>query len=112
MSVLQDTDGVEAQDRAALWRDAHPRFFFPLTVEIPSTELFSGRIRAHRIGPLQLFRVESAPSVIRRSRDSIARSDPEWLNVGLQLRGRCLVEQGGRQALMLPGDLSSWDTSE
>ncbi len=37
--------------------------------------------------------------------------DPEWIEVMLQLRGRCAVAQDDRHAIVAPGQFSSWLSS-
>jgi AraC-like DNA-binding protein len=111
MPLLLDTASVEPEHRADVWREAHPRYFFPAEVRVVDPA-FSGRICGHQVGPLRLFRIEAGPGGIRRTWESIARGDPESLNVGLQLRGRAEAQQAERRVLLAPGDLSSWDTSQ
>jgi AraC-like DNA-binding protein len=93
-----------------MWREAQPRYFFPLSVRL-AEEPYSGRIREHCLGPLRLFRLEAGASTVRRTALSIARGDPMSLNVGLQISGRIVVKQAEHSALLTPEDLSSWDTS-
>jgi AraC-like DNA-binding protein len=72
---------------------------------------FRGRATAHALGPLTVFRVAADASAIHRTPALIAASDPQWLQVSLQLRGRCRVEQDGRSTVVGPGDLVTWESS-
>jgi len=111
MPLLLDTATVAPEERAGLWSEWFPRCFFPAQLQLREPTAFRGRVAGHRLGPLELFVVQADANASRRSAASIARADPETLNVGLQLRGRSIAEQGGRTAVLEAGDLSSWDTS-
>jgi AraC-like DNA-binding protein len=48
---------------------------------------------------------------VRRTNKLIERSAPEYLKVGVQLTGSCLVSQGDREAVLKPGDYVIYDTA-
>jgi AraC-like DNA-binding protein len=105
MTVLVDTSQPE------LWSEAHERIFFPIGVRLAAPQLEARRIAEHRIGPVGAYRVTSDASVVRRSTRGIAALDPEQFLVATALRGTQRIEQGGRQIVFAPGELSSWDSS-
>jgi AraC-like DNA-binding protein len=111
MSVVIDTDEVPADERFDLWADTTPRVFEPLAVRPREDGPFEGRVARYPLGPLTLYRLTADPSVVTRTRAMIGASDPEWIQLSLLLRGRCVVDQDGRQALLEAGDFASWASS-
>ncbi|HWH94390.1 MAG TPA: helix-turn-helix domain-containing protein [Baekduia sp.] len=111
MAVLFDAADVDPRARAELWSEAHERIFFPIAVRASAADLGGSRIEAHALGPINLYKVASDHSVVERTIAGIRAHDPEQLLVATALRGRCLLEQGGRGDVFASGDLSSWDSS-
>ncbi|GAB92282.1 helix-turn-helix domain-containing protein [Gordonia rhizosphera] len=97
-----------------VWRDAISDTFVPLDA-IPT----SGRIGAFRgtlsstgVGELQLSEVAGQHVHVRRSTSTIRRADPGVIKVGVQVRGGSTVRQRDRDAVLGPGDIAVYDTSE
>ncbi len=111
MAVVADTSTVAAGERLELWAQAHERHLHPLAVRRLTDRPFAGRMEVHRIGPVDLHRIRGDASVVERTTRTIARQDPEQLQVTLLVRGAFRIEQGGRAATIVPGDLSSYATS-
>lgn len=111
MPLLVDTSTVPAPDRFDYWAGAHGRILHPLRLERPGREPFAGRIRAHRVGPVTVFRIEGDASAIERTARLVAQQDPEELQVTHLVRGRFRIEQNGRTAFVGAGDLSGYETS-
>lgn len=84
----------------------------PVSVATDDVGTFSGGMRATALSTVQLARVLVANDVVvRRTHKLIERSAPEYLKVGLQLAGSCLVSQGDREAVLKPGDYVIYDTT-
>ena len=64
------------------------------------------------LGSLKIFEVTGSAVDVRRTRATIRRSDPGLVKVAVQLRGRGLIAQRDRQAVLTPGDFVVYDTSE
>jgi AraC-like DNA-binding protein len=112
MSLVIDTGAVPEAERFDLWADATPRVFEPLSVSRDGAGApFAGRVLRWELGPLAVYRLSADASVVRRTPSMIAASDPEWVQVGLLLGGRCAVEQDGRRTVLRAGDLASWASS-
>lgn len=111
MPLLVDTSTVPAADRFDYWAGAHGRVLHPLRLERPGREPFAGRIRAHRVGPVTVFRIEGDASAIERTARLVAQQDPEELQITHLVRGRFRIEQDGRTAFVAAGDLSGYETS-
>jgi len=111
MPVIVDTSTVPGPDRFDYWADAHGRVLHPLELRRPGRGPFTGRIRAHRVGAVTLYRIEGDASAIRRTTRLVARHDPEELQITHLVCGRFRIEQGARTAVIGAGDLSSYETS-
>jgi AraC-like DNA-binding protein len=111
VGVVVDTEAVPPEERFGLWAEESARVFEPMHVTSTRRDDFRGRATAHALGPLTVFRVSADASAIHRTPALIAASDPQWLQVSLQLGGRCRVEQDGRSTLVGPGDLVTWESS-
>lgn len=111
MGVVVDTEVVPPEERFGLWAEESARVFEPMRVTCTRRHGFRGRATAHALGPLTVFRVRADASAIHRTQALIAASDPQWLQLSLQLRGRCRVEQAGRATVVEPGDLVTWESS-
>jgi AraC-like DNA-binding protein len=84
-----------------------------MSVAVPSDDVaaFRGRVQAASLGTVQLVDVAATSSGAGRSRNLIRRGAAEYLKVGLQVRGRCVVSQDGREAALAPGDFAAYDTA-
>ena len=111
MPLIVDTSTVPGPDRFDYWASAHDRVLHPLRLRRPGTDPFTGRIRAHRVGGVTLYRIQGDASTIERTRRLVARHDPEELQVTHLIRGRFRIEQGGRIAVVGAGDVSGYETS-
>jgi AraC-like DNA-binding protein len=111
VGVVVDTEAVPPEERFGLWAEESARVFEPMRVTSTRREGFRGRAWAYELGPLTVFRVAADASAIHRTRPLIAASDPHRLQLSVQLRGRCRVEQAGRSTIAEPGDLVTWESS-
>ena len=111
MPLLVDTSTVPGPERFDYWAGAHGRVLHPLRLERPGRGPFAGRIRAHRVGAVTVFRIEGDASAIERTTRLVARHDPEELQVTHLVRGRFRIEQNHRTAFVGAGDLSGYETS-
>ena len=84
----------------------------PVALSTDDLEQFHGRLRPSSLGTVRLATVLVANDItVRRTHRLIKRSAPEYLKVGVQMHGSCLVTQDGRQALLRPGDYVLYDTT-
>ncbi|MEH0529686.1 helix-turn-helix domain-containing protein [Streptomyces stelliscabiei] len=78
----------------------------------PQQERISAVGMISDVGALNICSVRSNATVIRRT-SSLVRDDLEpSLFLGLQVSGSSVVVQGGREAVLRPGDLAVYDTTE
>jgi AraC-like DNA-binding protein len=109
--LIVDTASVPPQERLAMWTDAAQATFEPMTVRTPVRRPFHGRVWRHELGPLTVSRLAADTSVVARTPALIRASDLGRFELAVQLRGRCVVGQGDRRAVLEPGTISSWHSS-
>lgn len=93
------------------WRDMLREHFVALDVADPDVDgPFAGEVRSTLVGHLSVAEVSSAPQSCVRS-DRLVRADRDtYLQVGMLARGRAVVEQDGRQAVLEPGRFVVYET--
>jgi AraC-like DNA-binding protein len=111
MTVFIDTASVRPSERFDYWAEQSPHVFMPVGVGRCSDGSFSGLVMGHHVGPLRVCRIVADASEILRTQQNIRTSDPETLDLALQVRGTTTIEQDGRRAHTRPGDLCGYQSS-
>jgi AraC-like DNA-binding protein len=112
MGQLLSTDTVARRERLAYWNDAICDVYVQLECDaLRPDEPFAGRIRHDRLATLELSRVTSRAQRVRHGPRQIARAAEDWFLVSLQRRGRGVVSQDGRDAVLGPGDFALYDST-
>ncbi len=109
-SVLSIAD-IPAHRRESAWRDAVCDTFVRLECTPDRHAPMHGRIESGVLGLLHVARVTSSPQTVQRTAARALQDDQPQVLVSLQLRGRTVVQQGGRQAVLTPGCLAFYDTA-
>jgi AraC-like DNA-binding protein len=110
-SVIFDTSALHPRDRFTGWCDAVNGSFVRLRPERTTREIFSGALQSHLLGDFLVGRVTAAPQRVRRHAHDIG-SGSGIAFINLQVQGSSITRQGGRSALMRPGDLVLLDAGE
>jgi hypothetical protein len=105
------TAAVAAGAEFDYWADAVSSTFVPLECAPSPNGAFHGELVSTRVGDVQFTRVASTAHRVTRTRRMIARNDAGHYKIGLQLAGVGWISQGGRDAVLRPGDLTVYDTS-
>jgi AraC-like DNA-binding protein len=105
------TDSVKPGQRLEYWVDMICSTYVQLECEAPSADDFSGSIVSNRLPGLDISLVRSAPQRVTRTPRSIAHSADDYFIVSLQTRGRGVISQDGRDALLSPGDFAMYDST-
>jgi AraC-like DNA-binding protein len=112
MSVVFRADAEPLTSRADYWQHVLEDTFGPAELRVYG-ELGSGdRLRVGDAGVVRVFELSiSGRNEAERARSHIRRLDRELYKIHVQARGRSVVEQDGRQAVLAPGDLTFADLS-
>ncbi|MGQ3056423.1 MAG: helix-turn-helix domain-containing protein [Nevskia sp.] len=93
------------------WREVLCEAFTALDPVADAVGRFESRVASKDLLDVTVSEVRSrAQTVFRRARE-IRRNPSEYFFANLQLEGRCVVRQDGREALVQPGDFYIVDTT-
>lgn len=95
----------------ATWQRSASDVFVPLAVSPVAADTFRGRLTGLAAPDATAIRVEADAHRITRTPELIAAGGNGFFKFGLQLAGRGLLVQDGREAVLQPGDLTVYDTS-
>jgi len=85
--------------------------FVPLVAESGDQACFQGRVAHAKLGSLHVAEVAADAHVVRRTSRLARRPDPDFYKVSLQVEGRGILTQDGRDAVLRAGDLAIYDTT-
>jgi AraC-like DNA-binding protein len=110
--ATMSTDEVPARERVAYWSDLVWRSFGRLRSDTYGDAGFGGRIALTECGEVRVCHLQASRHRVVRSAPERGSSDPGYLKLVVQRRGRSLFEQDGRMAWLRPGDWSLYDTTK
>jgi AraC-like DNA-binding protein len=111
LTVLLDTAAVAPRDAFDFWSTSSSEVFYPMEIHREIREPFRGRVEGHSLGPIDAYRIVADGADVRRTAGLVAASDPERLDVAVQVRGTSLVAQDGRETWIGPGDIAAYQSS-
>jgi len=114
MNTLLSTDAVPRAQRLAYWTDMICNVYVQLgcdPVRPGDAGSFGGSIRQHALPGLDLSVVTSGPQRVMRTPGHIARASDDCFLVSIQARGRGVVRQDGRDAVLGVGDFALYDST-
>ena len=95
-------------DSLRAWRRLVGSRFVALRLSGP--EPFGGVLRTTVIDGTHISDIRASAHRVERRADDISMDDPEHLKLTLQLTGRGVVRQDGREAVLHQGDVAVYDT--
>lgn len=117
MTQLLSTDAVSRDQRLAYWTDMICNVYVQLECDaVRSCDDgddgdFDGSIRQHTLPSLDMSVVTSGPQRVMRTPGHVARSSDDYFLVSIQARGRGVVRQDGRDAVLAAGDFALYDST-
>lgn len=95
------------------FRHAVSNTFVPLALSVGCTPPRRWAMRSASLGAVQVTDVAlSEAAEVYRTKRLINQGADDYLKVGLQLRGSCVISQNGREARLNPGDYAVYDTTQ
>lgn len=105
------TDGIKESDRCEFWRASTAPVFGPLQVELLEDRGFEGSFQFTMVSDLIFSRIVSrTPHRVVLSGAS-ALHGRGFVKAVLHTRGRSILQQNGRTAILRPGEWSIYDTA-
>jgi AraC-like DNA-binding protein len=105
------TDVVLPKARLRFWREAVCDTFVELECHAAQSNEFFGSLANRSLLDIQFSDVRAAAQKVVRTRSKIAQSNHDYYLLSLQTRGRGIVTQDGRTAILNPGDFALYDTT-
>lgn len=84
--------------------------FVPLHISSEHPERFRAAIASAGSEDIHFSDVRASAHLVRRTDELIARSSTRFLKLSLQIEGRSILHQDGREAILDPGDFGLYDT--
>ena len=105
------TGAVRESERFDYWREVVCETFVELDPRPLHQRRFFGEVEASRVGDFGIARISaSAQKVVRSSREISRASSPCYF-LNIQLQGSSLTAQGGRESVLVPGDMVLLDAT-
>jgi AraC-like DNA-binding protein len=104
------TEQVPPHERLAYWREVICAVFIQLDVTQTVSGRFRGAVRTTRAGAMTSTRILTDPMIAERSPRTLRAAEEDRCLLALQLHGRTLGSQDGRQVVLNPGDLALFDS--
>ena len=111
MSAHLCLDTLPAARRCARWREAVSETFVRLDCRLDARTAPRGTLRSEAFGELRAARVTSCAQSVRRTAPTVRAATEAWVLASVQLAGRTVVAQAGREARLDPGDVAFYDTA-
>lgn len=108
---ILSTNVLAKKDRLPFWRDVVCSTFVELECNHIDNDDVFGSMSNKSLGDIQISALSASRQVVSRTRAKIAASDRDYFLLSLQTCGEGLLEQGGRSALLRPGDFALYDTT-
>jgi AraC family transcriptional activator of tynA and feaB len=110
MVISYSTSGIHPRDQINYWVEVATKAFVRHEFVSLNGPSYRGDIRAGALGDLLISEYACDPCDVRRSARDVARGDCDDILLCMQLSGRGLFDQGGRQAVNKPGSFLILDT--
>lgn len=111
MQVVLATSAVAEGKRLQFWRDAVCDTFVELDCRAKSDGPFSGEITTAQCQDMHFSCVRADGQIVERTRSRIRSAREEIVLVSVQVHGRGVVAQDGREAILNPGDFACYDST-
>jgi AraC-like DNA-binding protein len=111
MTLLLTTDTVAPRERLAYWTDMICSTYVQLECDAAQRDKFAGSINSQTMPGLDLSVVASGAQKVLRTPRQIARAKDDYFLVSIQTKGKGVLRQDGRDALLNPGDFALYDST-
>lgn len=105
------TAGMDPRRKLSFWNDIACDSFTPIVSDPVDVRTFTGSLTRGRIGELTVAEAFSEAQLVRHSRIHVARTRAAMFFLHLQLDGRSLNRQDGREAVLTAGDFTLCDST-
>lgn len=111
-AMMFSTHDVTAAERGDWWREVICRHYANVDITSKVDDTFQAETRLMSLGQLQLSSIRSSAISIKKQPRDPERIDQDAYFAVLLLSGRYRLEQHGRMACLLPGDIAIYDATQ
>jgi AraC-like DNA-binding protein len=111
-SAQYSTDCVTASQRFEFWKEVVCRHCIPATSKPLTENTFDGQLAVRDMGLLDICTLSSTIHYWERTAKHLRTGPDDDLWLGFSLKGQGQLEQGGRNAILEPGNLFLYDASQ
>ncbi|MGH3903126.1 MAG: helix-turn-helix domain-containing protein [Pseudonocardiaceae bacterium] len=111
MYTAVNTEDLPAAERFAFWRQLLWQTIAPFELRSDHEEDFRAEVRTVDLGAVRATLMAQPSMEGRRTPKLIRKSDPEFYQLGVNVRGHVTASQDRRSVTLAPGDLVLVDTS-
>ncbi|NWA28652.1 helix-turn-helix domain-containing protein [Pseudomonas gingeri] len=106
-----NTCQIDHRKRLAYWTDAICETFLTVDCRQQGDGLFHGEMKGCQMGRLGLIDVVSPPMEYYRGPQQLKGHEDEHFQLILQVTGTGMLQQHGREAVLMPGDLALYSAT-
>ena len=110
MTAVYSTLDIHPRERLSYWLDVATKVFVRHEFQSSTGPSFAGTLRGGSLASLGVATVECDPCEVGRTALDIARDNSDDLLVSVQLAGKMILDQDGRQAVNEQGSFVLLDT--
>lgn len=110
-SQVLTTSSVQQRQAADYWVDIICETFVKLSAHQVTHTKFYGEIRWEKLGDLEFSTVTASGQEVFRTKEFVSAASDEYLLFSIQRRGKGVVVQDGRTAILNPASMAIYDSS-
>jgi AraC-like DNA-binding protein len=104
MEEIISTRSLARGARVAAWNEAASRYLAPMEIAPVDATSFEGEMRRADLVSMRAFDVQCLGARVRRSAAHVTQSRDATFTLDLQVTGRSVIRQAGREVFLSPGD--------
>ena len=110
MTAVYSTLDIHPRERLSYWLDVATKVFVRHEFQSSTGPSFAGTLRGGSLASLGVATIECDPCEVGRTALDIARDNSDGLLISVQLAGKMILDQDGRQAVNEQGSFVLLDT--
>lgn len=111
MEEVISTKHLARPARVAAWNEAASRYLAPMEISPVDAAAFEGEMRRADLASMRAFDIQCLGARVRRSAAHVTQSRDATFTLDLQISGRSVIRQAGREACLSPGDFVVLDST-
>ncbi|WJD60698.1 helix-turn-helix domain-containing protein [Pseudomonas kurunegalensis] len=111
MATTFSTNGIDDHHRLAYWHEVICKTYLTVKCRPQADEPLQGALSVLHLGSIELSESLSPPMIYERGASEISRDDDDHFQFCLWNTGSGIVQQGGREIILRPGDLALYSAA-